>query len=65
MNLDEMGQEMNEQDFDGVEIVDEVEEIAPGTGAGLSVELQPGTYAVICNVAGHYEQGMFTTFTAE
>lgn len=50
---------------DGIEIVDEVEEIAPGTGAGLSVELQPGTYAVICNVAGHYEQGMFTTFTAE
>ena len=28
---------------DGIEIVDEVEEIAPGTGAGLSVELQPGT----------------------
>ena len=50
---------------DGIEIVDEVEEIAPGTSAGLSVALQAGTYAVICNVAGHYEQGMFTTFTAE
>ena len=50
---------------DGIEIVDEAEEIAPGTSVGLSVELQAGTYAVICNVAGHYEQGMFTTFTAE
>ena len=49
---------------DGIEIVDEVEEIAPGTGAALSVELQAGTYAVVCNVAGHYEQGMFTSFTA-
>lgn len=50
---------------DGIEIVDEVEEIAPGTGASLSVELPAGTYAVICNVSGHYEQGMFTSFTAE
>jgi uncharacterized cupredoxin-like copper-binding protein len=49
---------------DGIEIVDEVEEIAPGTSAGLSVELQAGTYVVICNVSGHYEQGMFTSFTA-
>jgi uncharacterized cupredoxin-like copper-binding protein len=49
---------------DGIEIVDEVEEIAPGTGASLSVELRAGTYAVICNVSGHYEQGMFASFTA-
>ena len=50
---------------DGIEIVDEVEEIAPGTGASLSVDLPAGTYAVICNVSGHYEQGMFASFTAE
>jgi uncharacterized cupredoxin-like copper-binding protein len=49
---------------DGIEIVDEVEEIAPGTGASLSVELRTGAYAVICNVSGHYEQGMFASFTA-
>ncbi len=50
---------------EGIEIVDEVEEIAPGTGTELTVDLQPGTYAIICNVAGHYESGMWTSFTAE
>jgi uncharacterized cupredoxin-like copper-binding protein len=43
--------------------VDEVEDIAPGTSATLSVELEPGTYAVICNLPGHYANGMHTTFT--
>ena len=50
---------------DGIEIVDEVEEIAPGTNVGLTVDLEPGTYAVICNVSGHYEQGMFASVTVE
>ena len=49
---------------DGIEIVDEVEEIAPGTGCGSVRRIHGGTYAVICNVSGHYEQGMFTSFTA-
>jgi len=48
----------------GIEIVDEAEEIAPGAGTPLSVELEPGTYAIICNLPGHYEAGMFTSFEA-
>jgi hypothetical protein len=46
-----------------LEIVDEVEDIAPGTSADLRVDLEPGEYAVICNLPGHYALGMHTTFT--
>ncbi len=50
-------------DTAGLELVDEAEEIAPSTGATVSVTLAAGTYALICNVPGHYEAGMRTTFT--
>ncbi len=43
--------------------VDEVEDLAPGTSATLTLDLEPGTYAVICNLPGHYALGMHTTFT--
>ena len=45
-----------------LEVVDEIEDIAPGTSATLSLNLDPGTYAVICNLPGHYANGMHTTF---
>jgi uncharacterized cupredoxin-like copper-binding protein len=45
------------------EIVDEVENIAPGTSAALSVDLDPGSYVIICNVVDHYEAGMHVGFT--
>ena len=48
---------------DGIEIVDEIEEIAPGTNAELSVDVEAGPYVIICNVAGHYESGMSASFT--
>jgi uncharacterized cupredoxin-like copper-binding protein len=48
-----------------LEIVDEVEDIAPGTSASLSLALDPGTYVVLCNLPGHYANGMHATFTAE
>ena len=47
----------------GLEVIDEVEDIAPSTTANLTVALQPGTYAVICNLAGHYQQGMHAELT--
>ncbi len=46
-----------------LEIVDEVEDIAPGTSATLNLSLDAGSYAVICNLPGHYANGMHTTFT--
>jgi len=48
-----------------LEVVDEVEDIAPGTSGQLSLSLDPGNYAVICNLPGHYANGMHTSFTVE
>jgi uncharacterized cupredoxin-like copper-binding protein len=48
-----------------LEVIDEVEDIAPGTSASLSVSLDPGSYAVICNLPDHYANGMHATFTVE
>jgi uncharacterized cupredoxin-like copper-binding protein len=50
---------------EGLEVIDEVEDIAPATTASLLLSLEPGTYAVICNLPGHYEQGMHAAFTVE
>jgi uncharacterized cupredoxin-like copper-binding protein len=52
-------------DFGDATIVDEVEDVAPGTGASLTVNLEAGTYAVICNLPGHYGQGMHADLTVE
>ena len=52
-------------DFGDGEIVDEVEDIAPGLGADLTVNLSAGTYAVVCNLPGHYGQGMHADLTVE
>jgi uncharacterized cupredoxin-like copper-binding protein len=50
-------------DTSGLELVDELEDIAPGTRGELTLTLEPGTYALICNLAGHYQQGMHVAFT--
>lgn len=34
------------------------EQVRPGQETALEVELAPGTYTVICDVAGHREAGM-------
>ncbi|MGZ8592899.1 MAG: plastocyanin/azurin family copper-binding protein [Actinomycetota bacterium] len=44
-------------------MIDEVEEIAPGTSATLNLDLDAGTYAVLCNLPGHYANGMHAAFT--
>ncbi len=41
----------------------EVSELPPGQSGTLSVTLDPGTYALYCNVPGHYAAGMWTTIT--
>lgn len=48
---------------DGLSPIEEIEDIAPGTSAKLALELEPGTYAVICNLPQHYGMGMHATFT--
>ncbi len=49
----------------GLNVIDEVEDIAPSTTADLTVSLEPGGYVVICNLPSHYEQGMHIAFTVE
>lgn len=48
---------------EGLKTVDEVENIAASTSASLTVDLSAGAYVLICNLPGHYEQGMSATFT--
>ena len=44
---------------DGVTVVDEAEDIAPSTTAiAAHSTSRPVQYVIICNLPGHYEQGM-------
>jgi uncharacterized cupredoxin-like copper-binding protein len=45
--------------------VGEIKSIAAGKSASVTIELTPGKYVFICNVAGHYQLGMHTGFTVE
>ena len=59
---------------EGVELIGEIEDIAPGdTPQTLTVSLDAGSYVFICNIVEeegqdtivHYHQGMRTRFTVE
>ncbi len=45
--------------------VGEIKSIAAGKSASVTLDLTPGKYVFICNVAGHYQLGMHTGFTVE
>ena len=48
---------------EGVELVDEIEDIEGGSSQSLTVNLDAASYVLICNLPGHYAQGMHTSFT--
>ncbi len=48
---------------DQVDLVDEVDDIPPGTDASLDVNLDAGSYVLVCNLPAHYEPGMYAAFT--
>jgi len=48
---------------EGITVAGEVEDIAPSTEANLTLTLEAGPYVIICNIEGHYEQGMHTSLT--
>ena len=48
---------------DGVTHIDEIEDITAGSTKSLTVTLDAGSYVVLCNLPGHYRQGMHTSFT--
>ena len=46
-------------------VIDEVEDLAGGDTATLTVDLEPGDYALICNLPAHFQMGMYSNFTVE
>ena len=43
----------------------EISELEPGETGSLTLTLDPGTYLLYCNVAGHYASGMWTILTVK
>ena len=52
-----------DEEGEGIEPVDEIEDITGGSTQSLTVTLDAGNYVLFCNLPGHYRQGMNTTFT--
>ncbi|MGH8916513.1 MAG: sulfocyanin-like copper-binding protein [Acidimicrobiia bacterium] len=50
-------------DTSGMTLIDEVEDITPGASPTLDLDLDPGSYVIICNLPGHYEMGMVAKLT--
>lgn len=63
-----------DEEGEGVELIDEIEDIPVGESPSLTVDLEAGSYVLICNIVEeeedgtvivHYAEGMRTGFTAE
>jgi uncharacterized cupredoxin-like copper-binding protein len=63
-----------DEDADTVEAVDEVEDLAVGANETLTVDLDAGSYVLVCNIVqeesdgtteSHYQEGMRTSFMVE
>jgi uncharacterized cupredoxin-like copper-binding protein len=46
-----------------IKIVGEAADLQPSASKTLEIALAPGSYLLICNLAGHYAAGMVTPFT--
>jgi uncharacterized cupredoxin-like copper-binding protein len=53
--------ENNVASTEGLTLIDEIEDITPGSSADLTIDLDTGTYVVMCNLPGHFEQGMYAS----
>jgi uncharacterized cupredoxin-like copper-binding protein len=56
-----IGHTVNEEDAT-VKKIDEIEEFPAGTRQAKKVFLMPGHYVLFCNISGHYDKGMYTSF---
>lgn len=54
-----------DEEGDGVKAIDEIKEFPVNSAEVLTVNLEPGTYQLLCNIEGHYQNGMFTAFIVE
>jgi uncharacterized cupredoxin-like copper-binding protein len=43
--------------------VGEIPPLVPGESAAHTFDLKPGKYAMVCNVSGHYDAGMYGSLT--
>jgi uncharacterized cupredoxin-like copper-binding protein len=50
---------------EGAEELGEIEEVEPGETGSKEFNLTPGKYVMICNLPGHYAQGMYGSLTVE
>ena len=53
------------EDANGIELVDEIEDIRSGDTKSLTTNLDTGRYVLICNIEGHYQQGMRVGFAVQ
>lgn len=59
------------EDGEGIEVLDEIEEFPVGETRSLTLDLEAGSYVLICNIydedeqEAHYQEGMRTAFTVE
>ena len=47
----------------GVDLFSDGENIDPSGSQARTVDLAPGTYLFVCNIPGHFKNGMFTVVT--
>jgi uncharacterized cupredoxin-like copper-binding protein len=45
--------------------VGEVSETPEGESGSVTLDLEAGNYVLVCNIAKHYSQGMYTAFTVD
>ncbi len=60
--LDDSGFQVDE---DQVNVVASAAELLAGESTELAVDLEAGSYVIICNIPGHYDLGMRTGFIVE
>ena len=51
------------EDGGGVLLVSDGENIDPGASQARTIDLMPGKYLFVCNIPGHFKEGMFTVVT--
>ncbi len=62
---DALPTEASRVDEDQVDVVGRTGEFSAGETQEVTVDLEPGSYVLICNVPGHYDLGMRAAFTVE
>lgn len=57
-----------DEEGEGLEVIDEVEDVAVGATEQLTVDMDPGSYVLVCNIysededEAHYQMGMRSPF---